>query len=50
MQALGVGITGLLDAAQDAVRTDDAVAAELARAVQQVSDEGFGTMPGRGGR
>ena len=50
MQALGVGITGLLDAAQDAVRTDDAVAAELARAGQQVSDEGFGTMPGRGGR
>ncbi|MBI4901510.1 MAG: hypothetical protein HY829_13695 [Actinobacteria bacterium] len=49
-QALDVGITGLVDAAQDAVRADDAVASELARAAHQMSDEGFGTMPGRGGR
>ena len=49
-QALDVGITGLVDAAQDAVRADDAVASELARAAHQMSDEGFGAMPGRGGR
>ncbi len=53
-QALGVGITGLVDAAQDAVRADDTVAAELARTAHQIagqtSGEGFGTMPGRGGR
>ena len=57
-QAHGVGITGLVDAAQDAVRADDTVAAELARTAHQIagqtsgetSDQGFGTMPGRGGR
>lgn len=49
-QALDVGITGLVDAARDAVRADDAIAAEIARAAHQVANEGFGTMPGRGGR
>ncbi|MCF6376169.1 hypothetical protein L2K70_00955 [Nocardioides KLBMP 9356] len=49
-QALGLGVTGLVDAAQDAARADDTVAAELQRTAHQVADEGFGTMPGRGGR
>ena len=49
-QALGVGITGLVDAAQDAVRADDTVASELARTAQRMSSDGFGTQPGRGGR
>ena len=49
-QALGLGVAGLVDAAQDAVRADDAVAAELSRAAHHLSGEGFGTMPGRGGR
>jgi len=49
-EALGVGIGGLVDAAQDAVRADDTIAAELARTAQQISGEGFGSMPGRGGR
>jgi ABC-type transporter Mla subunit MlaD len=49
-QALGVGIAGLVDAAQDAVRADDTVAGELARATHQLEGDGFGTLPGRGGR
>jgi hypothetical protein len=49
-QAFGLGIAGLLDAAQDALRTDDAVAGELARTARRLSSEGFGGMPGRGGR
>ena len=49
-QALGVGIAGLVDAAQDAVRADDTVAGELARATHQLESDGFGTMPGPGGR
>jgi ABC-type transporter Mla subunit MlaD len=50
-QALVLGVAGLVDAAEDAARTDDVVAAELQRTAHQVAaDEGFGTMPGRGGR
>lgn len=49
-QALGLGVAGLVDAAQDAARADDTVAAELQRTAHQVTDEGFGTLPGRGGR
>lgn len=48
--ALGLGVEGLLDAAHDAVRADDTVAAELGRAVRQIGDPGFGRMPGHGGR
>ena len=48
--ALGLGITGLIDAAQDAVRADDTVAGELARTAHQKTAGGVGTMPGRGGR
>ena len=50
MQALEMGITGLVDAAQDAVRADDAVAEELTRATHQLSGEGFAPKPDRGGR
>ena len=49
-EALGLGIAGLVDAAHDALRADDAVAAELDRATQQLDDGGFGHLPGRGGR
>lgn len=49
-EALGIGIAGLVDAAHDAVRADDEVAAELERATHQLGDGGFGRMPGRGGR
>jgi ABC-type transporter Mla subunit MlaD len=48
--ALGVGIAGLVDAAHDVAGADDTVAGELARAAHQVQSDGFGTMPGRGGR
>ena len=49
-QALGVGIAGLVDAAHDAASADDTVAGELTRAAHQMERDGFGTMPGRGGR
>ena len=49
-QALALGIAGLVDAAQDALRADDTVAAELAWTAHQVEGDGFGTLPGRGGR
>ncbi|GAA5107507.1 hypothetical protein GCM10023339_05620 [Alloalcanivorax gelatiniphagus] len=48
--ALGLGISGLVDAAQDAVRTDDTVAAELERASHLLAEGPIGTMPGPGGR
>ena len=47
--ALGLGISGLVDAAQDAVRADDTVAAELDRA-SHLLGEAPGVVPGRGGR
>ena len=50
VQALGVGVAGLVDAAQDAVKADDTVAGELAWTAHQVEGDGFGTLPGRGGR
>ena len=48
--ALQLGVTGLVDAAKDALDTDDTVAAELARATHLVADDGFGRLPGPGGR
>jgi hypothetical protein len=48
--ALGLGISGLVDAAQDAVRADDTVAAELDRAAHLLGEGPFGVMPGPGGR
>lgn len=50
VQALGLGVVGLVDAAQDAVRADDTVAGELSRTAHQMSESGFGRLPGRGGR
>jgi hypothetical protein len=49
-EALGLGVAGLLDAARDAVRADDAVAAELDRAAHQLDEQPFGPLPGPGGR
>ncbi len=49
-EALGLGIAGLVDAAHDAVRADDTVAAELARATRHLEDDGRGHSPGCGGR
>jgi hypothetical protein len=48
--ALGLGVAGLVDAAHDAVRADDEVAAQLERATHQLGHGGFGRLPGRGGR
>ncbi len=49
-EALALGVAGLVDAAHDAVRADDAVAAELERAAHQVGEDPFGPLPGPGGR
>lgn len=49
-EALGLGLAGLVDAARDAVRADDAVADELEWTAHQLGDGGFGRMPGDGGR
>lgn len=48
--ALELGITGLVDAAQDAVRADDMVAAELDRTSRALDEGPFGSTPGCGGR
>ena len=48
--ALQLGIAGLVDAAQDAVRADDTVAAELDRASRALGEGPFGSTPGCGGR
>ena len=48
--ALGLGVSTLVEAAHDAVRTDDTVAAELDRAAHTLDDGGFGRLPGAGGR
>ena len=45
VQTLGLGVAGLVDAAQDAVRADDAVAAELERAAHHVALDGFDGAP-----
>ena len=47
--ALGLGLAALVDAAQDALRADDAVADDLDRATHQVGHGRFGPTPGRGG-
>jgi hypothetical protein len=49
-RALELGVAGLVEAAHDAVRADDTVAAELARATHLVTDDGFGRLPRPGGR
>lgn len=48
-EVLGMGVAGLVDAARDALRADDAVAADITRA-QFLLDPGAGRAPGRGGR
>ncbi len=48
--ALGLGLAGLVDAAQDALRADDTVATELDRAARGLYDDGPGRAPGRWGR
>jgi ABC-type transporter Mla subunit MlaD len=47
-ETLAAGVTGLVDAAQDALRADDAVAAELDRAAHQVSHQVSRQSPGHG--
>jgi hypothetical protein len=49
-ESLALGVAGLVDAAHDAVRADDEVAAQLERATHQLGHGGFGRLPGRGGR
>ena len=49
-EALGLGIAGLVDAARDAVRADDAVAAELDRAAHHLDEGPVGPLPAPGGR
>lgn len=48
-EALGLGIAGLVDAARDAQRADDAVSAELDRAAHHLAEEPFGPLPAPGG-
>ena len=50
VEALDLGVSGLVEAAHDAVRTDDTVAAELERAAHGISHDDFGHLPGHGGR
>ena len=49
-EALQLGVAGLVDAAQDALRADDTVAAELVRTTHLMGQDGFGRLPGTGGR
>ena len=49
-QALALGVDGLVDAAHDAVSTDESAASELDRATHRMGDGGFGRLPGHGGR
>jgi ABC-type transporter Mla subunit MlaD len=48
--ALELGVEALVDAAHDAVRADDVVAAELDRATHLLGEGPFGILPGPGGR
>jgi len=48
--ALELGVTALLDAARDALRADDAVAAELDRATHLLGEGPSAILPGPGGR
>ena len=47
---LGMGVAGLVDAARDALRADDAVAVELTRAQHLLIEPGAGQALGRRGR
>jgi ABC-type transporter Mla subunit MlaD len=49
-EALEMGVTGLVDAARDAVRADDTVAVELGRAAHQIAADVIGILPPKGGR
>jgi hypothetical protein len=50
-ETLGLGISGLVEAAQDAVRADDTVASELDWAAHQMATQPLGApIPGKGGR
>lgn len=49
-EAFGLGISGLVAAAQDAVRTDDTVAFELCRAAHQFTTDTPGGPAGTDGR
>jgi hypothetical protein len=48
--ALELGVAGLVDAARDALRADDVVAAELDRATHLLGGGPSGILPGPGGR
>ena len=48
--ALEVGVAGLVDAARDALRADDAVAGELERCAHVLVEGASRTAPGPGGR
>ncbi|WP_210439012.1 hypothetical protein [Nocardioides xinjiangensis] len=48
--ALDLGVSGLVDAAQDAVRADDAVASDLDRTVHLLGQDVPAIPPGQGGR
>ena len=49
-EALGLGVSGLIAAARDAVRADDTVAGELERAASQIITNPIDRMPSTGGR
>jgi len=49
-EALGLGVAGLVEAAQDAVRADDGVASGLHWVAHQVATAPGAPLPGTGGR
>ena len=48
-RALGLGVVGLVDAAHDAVKSDETVASEITRSASSIQLGGFGLGPGPGG-
>lgn len=49
VHALGIGVSGLVDAARDAVDADETIASEITRASHSFQHGGFGSPPGHGG-
>lgn len=49
-ETLGLGVTGLVEAAQDALRADDTVANELDQTGRHLFADGSGRTPGHWGR
>jgi len=49
VHALQIGVTGLVDAARDAVDADETIASEITRASHNFQHNGFGLPPGHGG-